>query len=445
MTQLFSFLIVIGIIILIHEFGHFSMAKLFKIPVAVFSLGFGPRLFGFRFKETEYKVSAIPLGGYVKIHGMEDQVAAPDDPNSFYNRPRWQRFLVLFMGVGFNWLLAIILITIALTLGLQVSQSVDMPSRIGAVSQDSPAQKADLQQGDLILAINNRETPTWEKVSLATLLHPDETIVVRYERNGQVSEKQIHVGRNPNNSLGYIGVHPSTDVVVLGVTPDKPAAKKGLKTGDIIRSIDGTPIHGIEGAPAAVQRSGGKPVRLIVERKEGNQNVTKELEIQPVKDPASGRWILGFAPGEPTKLRKLAPAKALKESIRTCRDHVLLNLIFISKLFRGQLSLKATSGPFDIARLSDATRQTGLSTFLLFIGTISFDIGIINLLPIPALDGGHIFFLLLEGIFRREISVKVKERVTMVGFFFLICVMVVVLYYDLLKTSTVQRLLESIR
>src|SRR5687767_8694245 len=126
MTQLFSFLIVIGIIILIHEFGHFSMAKLFKIPVAVFSLGFGPRLFGFRFRETEYKISAIPLGGYVKIHGMEDQVATPEDPNSFYNRPRWQRFLVLFMGVGFNWILAIILITAALTLGLQVSQSVDM-------------------------------------------------------------------------------------------------------------------------------------------------------------------------------------------------------------------------------------------------------------------------------------------------------------------------------
>src|SRR6185369_7104477 len=122
MGQLFSFLIVIGIIILIHEFGHFLMAKLFRIPVAAFSLGFGPRIFGFRMKETEYKISAIPLGGYVKIHGMEDQEATPDDPNSFYNRPRWQRFLVLFMGVGFNWLLAIILITIALTMGLHVSQ-----------------------------------------------------------------------------------------------------------------------------------------------------------------------------------------------------------------------------------------------------------------------------------------------------------------------------------
>lgn len=445
MTQLFSFLIVIGIIILIHEFGHFSMAKIFKIPVAVFSLGFGPRLFGFRFKETEYKISAIPLGGYVKIHGMEDQEAAPDDPNSFYNKPRWQRFLVLFMGVGFNWILAIILITAALTLGLQVSQSVDMPSRIGAVSADSPAEKAGLKPGDRILAINNRETPTWEKVSLATLLHPDETIVVRYERDNQISEKQIHVGRNPNNSLGYIGVHPSTDVVVLAVTPDKPAAQKGLKAGDVIRSIDGVPIHGIEAAPAAVQRSGGKPVKIVVERKETGNTLTKELEIQPVKDAATGRWVLGFAPGEPTKLRKLPFGTALKESVRTCRDHVLLNLIFISKLIRGQLSLKATSGPFDIARLSDATRQTGLSTFLLFIGTISFDIGIINLLPIPALDGGHIFFLLVEGIFRKEISVRVKERVTMVGFFFLICVMVVVLYYDLLKTSTVQRLLESFR
>jgi regulator of sigma E protease len=182
-----------------------------------------------------------------------------------------------------------------------------------------------------------------------------------------------------------------------------------------------------------------------VERKEGATTVTKEFVIQPLKDAASGRWVLGFSPGEPTKLRKLPLGKALKESIRTCRDHVRLNLIFISKLFQGKLSLKATSGPFDIARLSDVTRQTGFSTFLLFIGTISFDIGIINLLPIPALDGGHIFFLLVEGIFRREISVKVKERVTMLGFFFLICVMVVVLYYDVLKISAVQRLLENFR
>jgi regulator of sigma E protease len=445
MGQLFSFLIVIGIIILIHEFGHFLMAKLFRIPVAAFSLGFGPRLFGFRMKETEYKISAIPLGGYVKIHGMEDQEATPDDPNSFYNRPRWQRFLVLFMGVGFNWLLAVILITIALTMGLHVSQSVDMPSVIGAITPDTPAEKAELQVGDRIISINGENTPTWEKVSLATLLHPDETIDVRIQREGQTIEKLIPVGRNPNNSLGYIGIHPATDVIVLDLTPNMPAAKFGLLKGDVIVSIDGIPIHAIEGAPAAVQHSAGKPVKVVVKRNQAGQWVTKEFVIPPVKDAAHNRWILGFAPGEPTKLRKLPFPAALKDSLRQCRDHVKLNMVFLSKLIQGKLSLKATSGPFDIARLSDATRQTGLSTFLLFIGQISFDIGIINLLPIPALDGGHIFFLLLEGIFRREISIKVKERVTMVGFVFLICVMVVVLYYDVQKTATVQKLLDSFR
>jgi regulator of sigma E protease len=222
-----------------------------------------------------------------------------------------------------------------------------------------------------------------------------------------------------------------------------PAMKAGLREGDIIKKINGLDIQSVEMAPRAVQKSAGQPVALVVQRKENNQWVTKDFRVPPTKDP-TGRWILGFAPGEPTKLKQLSVGQAVKESIRTCRQHIQLNLLFLSKLFQGKLSLRATSGPFDIARLSQATRKTGLSTFLLFIGTISFDIGIINLLPIPALDGGHLFFLILEGIFRRELSVKLKERVTMIGFVFLICVMVVVLYYDLLKTGPVQKLLETL-
>jgi regulator of sigma E protease len=443
MDQLFSFLIVIGIIIFIHEFGHFSMAKFFGIPVATFSLGFGPRLFGFRYKETDYRVSAIPLGGYVKIHGMEDQEAAPDDPNSFYNRPRYQRFLVLFMGVGFNMLLAILLISTALTIGLQVSQSVDRESRVGAVDPDSPAEKAGIQPGDLILEMNGRKTPTWEKVSFTTLLNPDETIPIRFQRGTEILERGVQAGRRPNSGLGYIGITPSTDVIVMALASDKPAAKAGLKEGDLIKTINGISIRSVEMAPAAVQKSEGNPVEMIVERSEQSRKVEKTFVISPVKDP-SGRWVLGFGPGEPLKMRKLPFSQALKESVRTCIEHVQLNAIFISKLVQGKLSLKATSGPFEISRLSDATRKSGISTFLLFIGTISFDIGLINLLPIPALDGGHIFFLLVEGIFRREISVKLKERITVVGFVFLICVMVVVLYYDVLKTGAVQKLLDTL-
>ena len=444
MEQLLSFLIVIGIIIFIHESGHFSMAKIFGIPVATFSLGFGPRLFGFRYKETEYKVSAIPLGGYVKIHGMEDQEAATDDPDSFYNRPRYQRFLVLFMGVGFNMVLAILLISIALNRGIYVAQSVDMESKIGVVQAGSPAEKAGLLAGDIILEMNGKPTPTWEQVTYATVLHPKETISIRLRRGNEILEKHVLVDKRESNSLGFIGITPATDVIVLAVAPNMPASKAGLKENDLIKTINGIPIRGVESAPAAVQKSKGKPVEVIVERTEDNSRTTKTFVIEPVKDTTTGRWVLGFGPGEPIKLKKLPFLQAVRESVQTCKEQVYLNGIFLSKLFQGKLSLKATSGPFDIARLSQATRKSGLSTFLLFIGTISFNIGLINLLPIPALDGGHIFFLLLEGITRREFSIKVKERVTMIGFAFLICVMVVVLYYDILKTGPVQELIKTI-
>jgi regulator of sigma E protease len=442
MEQLFSFLVVIGIIIFIHESGHFTMAKLFRIPVAVFSLGFGPRLFGFKFKETEYKVSAVPLGGYVKIHGMEDQEAASDDPNSFYNRPRYQRFLVLFMGVGFNFLLSIILLTIALNRGLEVPQSNVVDGTIGSVVPASPAEKAGLKPGDTILEMNNHKIQTWKDVNYAVLLNPGEVVKVRFKRGNEVLEKNVQLEKDPARSLGKMGITPSVDVLVSEVTPDMPAAKAGLMKADVIKSIDGLSIRGTEAVPMAIQRSEGKPIHIVVERNEGGHAVTKELTITPIKK--ENRWLIGFGPIDRTVMIKMPLSAAIKESFSKCKEHIEMTGVFLSKLFTGRLSLRATSGPFEIAKLSDAARSTSLSTFLLFIGTISFDIGLINLLPIPALDGGHIFFLLLEGVTRRELSIRVKERVTMVGFVFLIGVMLVVLYYDILRTGTVQHLLEQL-
>jgi regulator of sigma E protease len=442
MAQLISFLVVIGIIIFIHESGHFTMAKLFRIPVAVFSLGFGPRLFGFKFKETEYKVSAIPLGGYVKIHGMEDQEAATDDPNSFYNRPRYQRFLVLFMGVGFNFLLSIVLITIALNRGLEVPQSNVVDGTIGSVVPASPAEKAGLLPGDTILEMNGHKIETWKDVNYAVLLNPGEVVKVRFKRGNEILEKSVQLEKDPQRSLGKMGITPSVDVLVSEVSADMPAGKAGLKKNDVIKSIDGMLIRGVEAVPMAIQRSEGKPIKIVVDRNESGRNVTKELTITPTKK--ENRWLIGFAPIDRTVMIKMPLSAAIKESFSKCKEHIEMTGVFLSKLFTGRLSLRATSGPFEIAKLSDAARSTSLSTFLLFIGTISFDIGLINLLPIPALDGGHIFFLLLEGITRRELSIRVKERVTMVGFVFLVGVMLVVLYYDILRTGTVQHILEQL-
>lgn len=459
--QLFSFLIVIGIIIFIHEFGHFSMAKLFKIPVATFSLGFGPKLFGFRYGETEYKISAVPMGGYVKIHGMEDQEADTSDPNSFYNRPRYQRFLVLFMGVGFNFLLAFVLITTVLMSGREVSSSSRKEGRIGIVQKDSPAEKAGLQPGDLILSINDNPTPNWQQVVVNTLINPGQTLNVRLRRGEEVLEKQVKADTNKINGLGYIGIAPEMEVIVGAVNPDQPADRAGLKKNDLLREVNGKKIREIRDVVEAIQSGNGDPVTVVLDRKENGQTVTKTITAKPeiYQEPMSWvdkmfgrkksapekRWILGFVPSEPTVTEKLSFPEAVSETFHSCIEDVRLTAFFLGKLFTGKLSLRSTSGPFDIAGMSQMARQSGWSTFLQFIGRISFQIGLINLLPIPALDGGHLFFLVVEGVIRREISVKLKERITMVGFAFLIGVMVVVLYYDIQKTEPVQRLIESFR
>ena len=338
MEQLFSFLVVIGIIIFIHESGHFTMAKLFRIPVAVFSLGFGPRLFGFKFKETEYKVSAVPLGGYVKIHGMEDQEAASDDPNSFYNRPRYQRFLVLFMGVGFNFILSIVLITIALNRGLEVPQSNVVDGTIGSVVPASPAEKAGLQPGDTILEMNNHKIVTWKDVNYAVLLNPGEVVKVRFKRGNEILEKNVQLEKDPARSLGKMGITPSVDVLVSEVTPDMPAGKAGLMKNDVIKSIDGLSIRGTEAVPMAIQRSQGKPIHIVVERNEGGHAVTKELTITPIKK--ENRWLIGFGPIDRTVMIKMPLGAAIKESFSKCKEHIEMTGVFLSKLFTGRLSLR---------------------------------------------------------------------------------------------------------
>jgi regulator of sigma E protease len=225
-----------------------------------------------------------------------------------------------------------------------------------------------------------------------------------------------------------------------------PAEKAGLRKGDKLLSINSQPVRGTEIVPSLVQGSLGKPLTLEIERNANGQAVRQTLVITPVKkeDPERTRWVIGFAPIEHSVLVKLPLRAAIRESFSRCKEHVELTGVFLSRLFTGKLSLRAASGPIEIAKLSNVARTQSLSTFLLFIGTISFDIGLINLLPIPALDGGHIFFLLLEGITRREFSVRLKERLTMVGFVFLIGVMCVVLYYDISRTGPIQQLIESL-
>jgi len=426
--------VVLGIMILVHEFGHYAAAKYFGVRVDVFSIGFGKRVAGFRRGDTDYRISALPLGGYVKMAGenpLESRSGAPDE---FMSHPRWQRFVIALAGPAMNVLLAIALLTGVYMVHYERPEFFDQPAVVGWVLDNSPAAKAGIEQGDRIVRIDGHNNPTWEDVVLRVMISPRQPVDIAIQRGNTILEKQVRPDLEGSgiDEYGSVGWQPEQTVTVTELLPDMPAQKAGIQLNDAILAINGTPMRSVFSVIHYLQQNGDKAVSVMVARNGQQLHFT----MNPVLTDQNGQkaYRLGFGISGPVKVERLPFAKALDLSLQENKRFSLLMVDLIHKLVERKASLKQLDGPIGIARASgDAARQPGWTPLLGLMAMISLNLGVINLLPIPIMDGGVILLLIIESVMRRDISVRIKERIYQTAFVFLVLLFVVVIYNDLMK------------
>ena len=424
-------LIVLSVIIVIHELGHFLVAKFFKIKVETFSVGFGPRLVGFAIGETDYRISAFLLGGYVKMAGETPSDTITGEAYEFLSKPKWQRFLVAAAGPAMNVFLAIGLVMGLFLYGTDVPEFVLGQAVIGIVEPGSPAEKAGLQPGDLVVSLDGKEKPDWQAVQNDFLTSPGHTLPIVIERAGRRIQTTITPERRGREDAGYAGMLPVIRTVVRAVQPNSPAMAAGVKPGDEIIRVNGVDLRNSgRTIQQAIQETTEKTFPITVVRNE-NQRQEIVLDVTPVL--RDGRKMIGIDVPFPTVHMKLGLLGALQKSIETNKENAVLIFQVIGRLIKRQASLRQLDGPVGIVAVSGQAYEAGLDTLLTFMAVISLNLGILNILPIPILDGGVILLLVIESLMGHDLSLRMKERIVQASFVFLLMLTVIVLYNDVVK------------
>jgi regulator of sigma E protease len=436
------FIFILGTAVVLHEFGHFAVAKLLGMRVETFSVGFGPRLFGWRWGTTDYRLSLIPLGGYVKLGGDESNAAVEGAGESdiplkerFDLRPRWQKFLVMVAGPTMNILTALAIVWAgAMIAGVPVSPASPV---VRYTKPGGVAEAAGLRAGDRILAFNGKENPSWERVISDVRLSPEQPLPMTVERNGQRVELTVRPSKyvEDGESIGDIDFRPDfgeLPVMVSDIVAGSPAEQSGLKVNDRIVSVNGEPVRDEYDVRALIQARPNEMVSLQVERDGQRQEFTPQTS-------AEGK--IGFVPASILPQQSVGPIAAAGYAVRRNLEVIRMTGAAFAQIFRGQRSARESlAGPIGIARASSkAANDFGWAGVFAMLGFLSLNLGIVNLLPIPVLDGGAIFLLFIEamlGWVGLKMSMAIRERIQQVGFVMLLLLMGFVITNDLLKVAS---------
>jgi regulator of sigma E protease len=438
LTSIAVVVVVLGVMILVHELGHFIAAKLFGVRVLTFSIGFGKRLFGFKYGPTDYRVSLLPLGGYVKMAGDDPSEVREGDPDEFLAKPRWQRFIIAVMGPSMNVLMAILLLAGLYRFHFPKPAFMEQPVLVGDVAPDSPAARAGIQAGDLIVRLGDLQKPDWEEFRMKVMMRAGEALPVEVVRGGEKISMTLTPQATGPDEVGDSGLAPCVPGEIGSqelIAPGKPADQAGLKTGDKFIEVNGQSVACWQQVVSLIQQRKGKAVDATVLR----DGKPVQLSITPYwGDSGNGdRWLIGISfPTTPRDIvvRQLpwgqAFATSLDDNIRDC----ILTFDVLGRILTRHMSARSLSGPIGIAQISGRAYREGLPSLLMLVSFISLQLGIFNLLPIPILDGGMILMLLIETVMRRDLSLAVKERFAQIGIVFLLLLAVFVTYNDIIKT-----------
>jgi regulator of sigma E protease len=437
-TAILSVTLVLGIMIFVHEWGHFMAAKLAGVRVEVFSFGFGPRLFGVKRGDTDYRLSALPFGGYVRMSGdnpIEERTGADYE---FLSKPRWVRVLIACAGPAMNLLLAFFIFWgIFWIVGMPADDYLRTPPLVAAVSQSPasvavPSASAGVLAGDQILTVNGVKTPTWEKVYTETQnVPPGAPVTITVHRNGSEQTFQGHMPAAPatlESLFGYPLLPPVVGEVGIGTAADRA----GLRDGDKIVAMDGTPITTWGQLVDRIRHSDGKPIHFVIQR----AGETIPMDITPVQGMGGDGntiWQVGVLPKVKTDYERQSFLPAARfAGLQTALGIKQIGTV-LGGLFTGKVKIRELQSVVGIARESGRAAKRGPLDLIIFMAVISLNLGLLNLLPIPILDGGHVLLLTIEGILRRDLSITVKERFVQVGLVFLLGISAFVIYSDIFK------------
>jgi regulator of sigma E protease len=448
------FAIVLGIMVLIHELGHFVMAKLCRVKVEVFSIGFGPRIVGFRYGDTDYRISALPLGGYVKMFGdtpgerPRDRETLDvlgidiDSPGEFNGRPRWQRVLIALAGPFANFILSFFLLVFVAHYHHEVDKYLTGTAVVDYVPLNTPAARDGLAPGDTITRFGGDTNPTWDQISKDAALNVSHSLPISFLHNGQTVSRDIAIISGDNtdqpgpdmlSATGLIPRESDESLIVKDVTAGGPGDRAGLKPNDSIVSINGLQIHSLDTLIAYLQDGNGSPATVAISR--NSQPIT--LQLTPEKgDNGLGviKWLIGFhAKHVPIEVQHLPLGQSIVQSARDNWDSSTLVMRILKGIFTRHVSVKSMSGPVGIAQQIEIASEQGIWPLVDFTALISIQLGIFNLLPIPILDGGMILFLLIESILRRDVNEVLKERIYQVAFVCIILLAVFVFFNDITR------------
>src|SRR5712664_669385 len=455
MDLLLGVALVLGVMILVHEWGHFIAARMFGVRVDVFSIGFGPRLFGWKSGPTDYRVSALPLGGYVRMAGQDPseidsahstsvpgsekgneqlQGAAKGAPDELMSKPRWQRAIISFAGPLVNLVFPILLLTVYfVAIGIPYPSYQDKPVQVTVVPENSPAAMEGLHAGDKVVVLEGEQNPNWEQAEkVLTKLSANSKLSMEVEQAGVRRSLNVPVEQKdleqPERLLGFVPIRP----VLEDVAPGLPAQRAGLKENDLIAAVDGQKIQWWGEFTERVRGSNGKPVALDVDR----NGQALHLVVTPqaaTNDRGETIYQIGVQVHEDTAYKRVAFPEGARYAALVTVEKIKETASIVGKLFSGRVSLKQLQGPVGISRAAGQAARKGPLAIISLMVLISVNLGILNLLPIPILDGGHILLLGIEGILRRDMSLAFKERFVQVGLVFLLVVFAIVMYNDVVR------------